>query len=302
MSSSIFEYNYWFKLQLVGDPGVGKSCLLLRFAENTYTENYISTIGVDFKIRSISIGKDDKTAKLQIWDCAGQGEFRSVSSKYSRGVHGIVLLFDLTDQVSFNNIKKHLEKIWPNAGSGVQIILVGTKSDLNKKRLIDYATAIEYAESLSQQYSPDCKYIETSAKDNHNVEELFFHFSEQIAQKKYPEFVASNSQKLVSASSGDVAIKANFTTKDFLVELDRTVEAMYTAIATNAFFKPTRPVYDALRTFQKTYSITAKSTPEQIITAMGELTRACPEICHEDSAEKLLQMTQQPIAKRCTIM
>ena len=103
------EYDYLFKLLLIGDSGVGKSCLLLRFADDTYTESYISTIGVDFKIRTIEL--DGKTIKLQIWDTAGQERFRTITSSYYRGAHGIIVVFDVTDQESFNNVKQWLHEI-----------------------------------------------------------------------------------------------------------------------------------------------------------------------------------------------
>merc|ERR1712159_656276 len=100
------EYDYLFKLLLIGDSGVGKSCLLFRFADDTYQESYISTIGVDFKIRTVEL--EGKTIKLQIWDTAGQERFRTITSSYYRGAHGIIVVYDVTDQESFNNVKTWL--------------------------------------------------------------------------------------------------------------------------------------------------------------------------------------------------
>ncbi|KAK6804310.1 hypothetical protein AABB24_022100 [Solanum stoloniferum] len=159
------EYDYLFKLLLIGDSGVGKSCLLLRFADDTYQESYISTIGVDFKIRTVE--QDGKTIKLQIWDTAGQERFRTITSSYYRGAHGIIVVYDVTDQESFNNVKQWLSEIDRYATPNVNKILVGNKSDLVASRVVSYETAKAFADEIG------IPFLETSAKDASNVEESF---------------------------------------------------------------------------------------------------------------------------------
>jgi len=169
------EYDYLFKLLLIGDSGVGKSCLLLRFADDTYTESYISTIGVDFKIRTIDL--DGKTIKLQIWDTAGQERFRTITSSYYRGAHGIIVVYDVTDQESFNNVKQWLQEIERYASENVNKLLVGNKCDLTNKKSVETAKAQEYADSLK------IPFLETSAKNSTNVEEAFMRMAKEIKSR-----------------------------------------------------------------------------------------------------------------------
>lgn len=169
------EYDYLFKLLLIGDSGVGKSCLLLRFADNSYTDSYISTIGVDFKIRTVDI--DGKTIKLQIWDTAGQERFRTITSSYYRGSHGIIVVYDVTDMDSFNNVKQWFQEIDRYATEGVTKLLVGNKSDLTAKKVVEYNTAKEFADSMGIQF------IEASAKDSTNVEQAFVAMARQIKER-----------------------------------------------------------------------------------------------------------------------
>lgn len=169
------EYDYLFKLLLIGDSGVGKSCLLLRFADDTYTESYISTIGVDFKIRTIEIG--GKTIKLQIWDTAGQERFRTITSSYYRGAHGIIVVYDITDQVSFNNVKQWLQEIDRYACENVNKLLVGNKSDLAAKRAVDTNAAKAFADELR------IPFLETSAKNATNVEQAFLTMATEIKNR-----------------------------------------------------------------------------------------------------------------------
>ncbi|KJR85453.1 Rab family GTPase YPT1 [Sporothrix schenckii 1099-18] len=183
-------------LLLIGDSGVGKSCLLLRFADDTYTESYISTIGVDFKIRTIEL--DGKTVKLQItepnqtepnqtkpwnanfasqWDTAGQERFRTITSSYYRGAHGICVVYDVTDMDSFNNVKQWLQEIDRYATEGVNKLLVGNKSDMSEKKVVDYQVAKEFADSLG------IPFLETSAKNASNVEQAFLTMARQIKER-----------------------------------------------------------------------------------------------------------------------
>ncbi|PRP80320.1 Rab1 family GTPase (PiYpt1) [Planoprotostelium fungivorum] len=182
------DYDFLFKLLLIGDSGVGKSSLLLhlliedsRFADNVYTDSYISTIGVDFKIKTLTI--DNKTVKLQIWDTAGQERFRTITSSYYRGAHGIIVVYDVTDKVSFTNVKQWLGEIDRYACQSVNRLLVGNKADLLEKKVVDTNEAKEYAQSIN------ISFLETSAKSSENVEEAFNLMTKQIKERvsKAPE-------------------------------------------------------------------------------------------------------------------
>lgn len=169
------DYDYLFKLLLIGDSGVGKSCLLLRFADDTYTESYISTIGVDFKIRTIEL--EGKTVKLQIWDTAGQERFRTITSSYYRGAHGIIVVYDVTDEATFANVKQWLQEIERYACEGVNKLLVGNKADLASSKVVDFETAKKFADELG------IPVLETSAKDATNVEQAFLTMAQQIKDR-----------------------------------------------------------------------------------------------------------------------
>jgi len=175
MSTMNPEYDYLFKLLLIGDSGVGKSCLLLRFADDTYTESYISTIGVDFKIRTIQL--DGKTIKLQIWDTAGQERFRTITSSYYRGAHGIIVVYDTTEAETFNNVKQWLHEIDRYATEGVNKLLVGNKCDLTTKKQVEYQTAKDFADSIA------IPFLETSAKSATNVEQAFMTMASEIKSR-----------------------------------------------------------------------------------------------------------------------
>ncbi|XP_043358773.1 ras-related protein Rab-8A isoform X2 [Lepidochelys kempii] len=127
-------YDYLFKLLLIGDSGVGKTCALFRFSEDAFNATFISTIGIDFKIRTIEL--DGKRIKLQIWDTAGQERFRTITTAYYRGAMGIMLVYDITNEKSFENIRNWVRNIEEHASPDVEKMILGNKCDVNDKRQV----------------------------------------------------------------------------------------------------------------------------------------------------------------------
>ncbi|XP_018411166.1 PREDICTED: ras-related protein Rab-8A isoform X2 [Nanorana parkeri] len=168
-------YDYLFKLLLIGDSGVGKTCVLFRFSEDAFNSTFISTIGIDFKIRTIEL--DGKRIKLQIWDTAGQERFRTITTAYYRGAMGIMLVYDITNEKSFDNIKNWIRNIEEHASADVEKMILGNKCDVNEKRQVSK----EKGDKLASEYG--IKFMETSAKANINVENAFFTLARDIKAK-----------------------------------------------------------------------------------------------------------------------
>ncbi len=163
------------KLLLIGDSGVGKSCLLLRFSDDSFTTSFITTIGIDFKIKTIEI--EGKRIKLQIWDTAGQERFRTITTAYYRGAMGILLVYDITDENSFQNIRNWIRNIEQHAAEGVDKVLIGNKCDMKDQRVVDKDRGV----ALAREYS--IKFFETSAKLNENVTEAFYDIAADIKKR-----------------------------------------------------------------------------------------------------------------------
>jgi len=166
------DYDYLFKLVLIGDSGVGKSCLLLRFADDNFTDSYISTIGVDFRFRTITI--DKKTVKLQIWDTAGQERFRTITSAYYRGADGIIMVYDVTSSESFDHVEEWLSEVDRYANENTCKLLIGNKADLIDDKQVSEETAQKFAEKLR------ISFLETSAKTSTNVESAFLTMAKEL--------------------------------------------------------------------------------------------------------------------------
>lgn len=158
------EYDFFFKILICGDSGTGKSCFLLRFCDDSFFgETFISTIGVDFKIRTLELG--GKVVKLQIWDTAGQERFRTITSSYYRGAQGIFIAYDITDSTSFANVKQWISEIERYACENVSVFILGMKSDLKEKREVSKKDAKDFAASVGIPWK------ECSSKLNLNVTE-----------------------------------------------------------------------------------------------------------------------------------
>uniref|UniRef100_A0A0G4FIG9 Uncharacterized protein n=1 Tax=Chromera velia CCMP2878 TaxID=1169474 RepID=A0A0G4FIG9_9ALVE len=166
------DYDYLFKIVLIGDSGVGKSNLLLRFADDQFTESYISTIGVDFRFRTVQV--DGKIVKLQIWDTAGQERFRTITSAYYRGVDGLMVVYDVTDRNSFGHLGDWLEEAQRYAPPEVIRLVLGNKCDLQEGRDVGFEEAQQRAEDLG------LGFLETSAKSAENVEAAFLQISREL--------------------------------------------------------------------------------------------------------------------------
>lgn len=177
------DYDLLLKILVIGDSGVGKSCMLLRFADNSFTDSYISTIGVDFKIRTINL--DGKKIKLQIWDTAGQERFKTITTSYYRGAHGLIIVYDITSMDSFASIKKWLVDVERFASPNVLKLIVGNKNDLSHRRAVDFSVAKKFADDLG------IRIMEASAKDSKNIEEAFIQLATDI-KRTSPQGQPSN--------------------------------------------------------------------------------------------------------------
>lgn len=159
------EYDYLFKIVLIGDSGVGKSNLLSRFTRNEFNLESKSTIGVEFATRSIKV--DGKVIKAQIWDTAGQERYRAITSAYYRGAVGALLVYDIAKHVTYENVDRWLKELRDHADQNIVIMQVGNKSDLRHLR----AVPTDEAKSFAQKNQ--LSFIETSALEGSNVEEAF---------------------------------------------------------------------------------------------------------------------------------
>ncbi|KAA0152792.1 hypothetical protein FNF27_06561 [Cafeteria roenbergensis] len=181
------DYDFLFKLVLIGDSGVGKSCLLLRFSDDNFVDSFISTIGVDFRFKSVKI--DSKNVKLQIWDTAGQERFKTITAAYYRGADGIILVYDVTNRESFDSIRKWVREVDRYASQHCKL-LVANKSDREDRKV-----SVEEGEALAEELG--MPFIETSAKSANNVKAAFVEMAKSLINTKEKEAEEGTEKKTV---------------------------------------------------------------------------------------------------------
>ena len=193
------EYDFIFKVLLLGNSDVGKSSLILRYVDQTWSDTFVPTIGVDFKVKSLEV--ENKQIKMQIWDTAGQERFRNVISSYFRGSHGIFVIYDITNRDSFKNLENWLQEIEKNANPNVLKILIGNKNDLEEDREIKTEEGQAFADRNGMQF------IETSAKNNVNVNEAFEALAKLMIKFNSDKKLVLNKNETQKLSSGGKDIK-----------------------------------------------------------------------------------------------
>jgi len=175
MKASTTDTDLVYKILLLGDSEVGKSCFLMRYADNVFVDNYITTIGLDYKLKYIQLDSG-QVIKVQLWDTAGQDRYRTIARNYYKGSHGILLLYDVTKSSSFENIREWVQNIREEVNEKAIIFLVGNKID--KKDQIKIKT--EEGEKLAEEFN--IQFFEASAKSGENVDEIFKALYKKISE------------------------------------------------------------------------------------------------------------------------
>ena len=170
------DFDFLIKLLLIGDSGVGKSCLLIRFADDSFNTSFITTIGIDFKVRTVSL--DGRRVKLQIWDTAGKERFKTITTANYRGAMGILLVYDVTQERTFGSIDNWLKAIEQHASASVNKLLIGNKADTAGPLVEKRAVERQRGQALADKHK--MSFFETSAKESSNVDQAFLSIARDI--------------------------------------------------------------------------------------------------------------------------
>ncbi|GAB5568837.1 ras-related protein Rab-19 [Prionailurus viverrinus] len=179
------NFDYLFKIILIGDSNVGKTCVVQHFKSGVYTETQQNTIGVDFTVRSLEI--DGKKVKMQVWDTAGQERFRTITQSYYRSAHAAIIAYDLTRRSTFESVPHWIHEIEKYGAANLVIMLIGNKCDMWEKRHVLFEDACTLAEKHGL-----LAVLETSAKESKNIDEVFVLMAREL--------IARNSLHLLGES------------------------------------------------------------------------------------------------------
>ena len=170
------EPSITFKILTIGESGVGKTCVLRRFVENKFLKNHLATIGIDFKTKTLNINNQE--IKLKIWDTAGQERFRNITTQYYKGADGIVLVYDVTDEASYEKIRDWMEQILSNTQQEeIGLVLLGNKCDMDPRSVTE-----EMGKKMAEELK--INYFETSALNGQGIKEAFEQLTRDIMKKR----------------------------------------------------------------------------------------------------------------------
>lgn len=180
------DYDHLVKLLLLGDSAVGKSSLLMRFCESRFDSNFVLTIGVDFKWKTVE--RNGRKLKLQVWDTAGQERFRTITPAYYRAAMGVVICYDITDHASFEHVEYWIQQLDQHGEESIQRVLVGNKSDLEDLRKVPKEDGAALAAKFNMAF------FETSAKSGESVDDAFLKIADQVVVQRYANAPANSAQ------------------------------------------------------------------------------------------------------------
>ena len=201
MSSSL-NPDYIFKYIIIGDPSVGKSQILLRYINNIFNEEYQSTIGVEFGAKNLII--KDIIYRIQIWDTAGQENFKSITRSYYKNSVCVLIVYDISKKTSFDNVYNWIQDCRNQSPKTILMILIGNKNDLDEKREVNYEEGKEFADKYNMLF------YETSAKTGDNIEKVFFDSACEIIQNMENGFYDLDDEQC--------GIKRSVTSKKFQIK------------------------------------------------------------------------------------
>ncbi|XP_043944417.1 ras-related protein Rab-19 [Protopterus annectens] len=192
-------FDFLFKIILIGDTNVGKTCVVQRFKCGNFIEKQQNTIGVDFTVRAMNI--EGKKVKLQVWDTAGQERFKTITQSYYRSAHGAIIAYDITSRRTFESLPHWIDEVERYGAANVILMLIGNKCDLTEKREVLFEDACTLAEKHKL-----LAVLETSAKESQNIEEAFLLMAKELMARNSLHFYAENPRSSLSLDSRPVNV------------------------------------------------------------------------------------------------